>query len=1671
MPSKEHDTKYSLRHPILVAAGCPDSGNGAQVFLQFLASALERCVTLKIGASAADWLRESRLLAQSVVDLPGSPSPTAEDLASPIWGGIHGCIIARRGSLSQSNQSVDGLLALMILNACTGRREITQTALQGVKNCYTALASIEKLSEGWRLLANVDLLNAAAVENILKATTHPPARKFALLVLGYLASSMPTFASIAATAPINPSDTSTNPVNTPTDPHSPWDTSDALLDTASTEALDQNSTVERADASLKRIFQRGDSVIEWQRQVASYRSRNNRLALESWQSLPTDETCRVAARLSVFLADPDSPNHKPSIIALGSLLTSTPPHVLLHAPLCSGTDIVIDLDNACFKWTMPLLRENGNVSSTATKPEPVRIPFPQAWAAAVARVREGLGSRLLQYFGDLFDVDPNSAAWQMLLGQVEGLLKQVSDPAYPAFPGRWSNSISRVYLESCGSDLTASTCSLDLGLAPSAALYYFHPSPLEIRAVVQMVYDRLGLGLAVEAGTFTDEDVSPIPSDLKLTDGFKRLRHDYDATLRKIISQKSDLRTAITYLNELTILTASLLVFLVGGRGSRIGEVTFGAIFSDPECLWIEDKRVPHESSSRIVPKPSILSQALDQWLRAIRSVAERIAAHLPRDRAEKWKEITAGTFRFDAVAFESLEMQGKAVRRRPLEAAHVESVAQKYFAAPRNFMRHALVTRWAIVGEDRDLLRLLTGHASAGLAMPAVGAVYSPASAVHAARSILDHLLGKWVDGVEQGSKGPANVQFVALPGRRIFKVHGAHRDHLDQCGSTVFSQFHLAATCILSRLRNLLLEGQGPSKPLARLWLHLAAFDALHEEGDLRFIFSDLTNSIQRGSRGWIISWARSDAAPGLQVPAQIPTSVLLTNHFRETLHENVDYETVLRSAGEWLGATMPDVWSLPRGKDASTTASALLAAVSLWVDWQLPPALQYCYCPSSNAPLLDSSSSAELYSDSASMLPPTPPAQLSAAFEPGKWMDTLYRAINSLGSSRHRFGERKRRAALFARWVASIKFPRGGELACYLMLAVEVNVKRVRESRKDAIEFSSVATYLSSLKRFLLQNQSCDPDLFDQLDWREFCQELYSFATSEDAGKTAAEEAAKWLLGCWRTLGYLIPSIEALEHRGRHPRPSTPTAIASVSPNTWDRAATLWRSIEQPPIDQARLNVCALLLRVLPLRWGEIAALKADDFTQWGEMCIRPFGFSHLKSYSGTRRLAVEDSILTQVSDVVRQIEAQCSLGREDHMLLGSAKDKSGTIMLTSSWINQYITAHVQAVSGNPGLRIHSLRADSVSSLLYPEWRSAISSYVCGELSPARAKEIFDYVRDRAWRTDRARLAAGHAGIATTLGFYFHAWLPLRCLALHATLFRLRPSKHVLAGVNVSDAAMAKAIRRSPVNSIDGWQYVLNTHQKLMRDGGGSLSKDEGSATSSTLSTDSPTAEVAPPPQQETPAPVWSFSAPSLIDSSPALHVTYIALRLLGLTPIDTSNSVGLPDSGLVLKLEEKLKLGLADARPLRARIRGSIDGRAHGADIKMIRSGPGQSLIPVIAAMPLTALDRLADLLVSRHGVLEWEQVLRDCSEFLAESVVCLEVVFDRRHMSIDVCKRVSSLAGLVIGSPAFDVGPLPRVFAQPRAAELRNTVAKARWTTLIRVLCQAVRVLNHPTHLR
>lgn len=1643
------DLAKLLLHVLLKVAHAPASGGGAIVYIDLLRAGLAYLAQRSGSPAISDWHKEATNLRAQLAAQRNSrlAAPTAHDLRIPLWERLQQCVNAHNRT-ARLNAPVSALLALGTLHAVNSRVPVSLAFVQGIQSLYKSAAK-RKAHSDWYTISSADILTKNSLELVLPTLINSSAQKFVVHALAILESPAVSVASVNLyPAPqersfenqVGPSDAVTSTTESKPVPAIPSDRTEQ-----------QDSADEGGDDDLVRWFQPGDSIVRWHATRASFAHRNERLALLSWESLPVELTKQISRALSDILSSTATARKPAAALALLSLLTSTPLHVLLHAGLRAGTDFYINLGQGCLIWSVTDLLKIKAAQAVESLDHTemaggryFRIALPEVVVQFLRFLKSSTEAPASVH--ELFQVAPDSAAWHALVADVVQLLRQLGDRAYPANPGRWANSIARVYLETVTSDLMAAACSCSFELTPISAFHYFHPDAREINKACADVFQQLGLGPI--AAQESSEVVKGIARDDELKLGFLNMEREMRAHL-KCIRSRTTTDKRLTSFNALVELSAASFVFLTGSRGSKIDEIRVGSVYLSDEIVHLDDKDVVDERGSRLVPKSAFLSHVLSRLGHAQILVGRLVAESLPKNQGDKWRELARGEFRFDAIAFQRIECVRGRYCGKPLLAEDVERIAQGYFGQRKNFMRHVLITRWSTARLDRSLLRLITGHSTSGLQVPALGAVYSPKSAIMAARHPLEQLLGQWVVPLDAAEVVDFKPQFPELPGRRIHKNHRAHRlDLLQGVAGPRFDRWHLAAYEITTGVRNFLLSGHAPINPWAALWLHLLVFDGLHEADDLALIFLDLEHSLALGESGWIFKLRRKGNRDAHLNAVQAPTAVLL-HTLSPLLKVNSPgtYASILSDVTDWLRTAHPKAWaySKARGEESSSRADVLMASVRLWCDLCVPTALQYSYESTSNAAILDSHSASRILGVPGDLPDPVLPETNTdrRSFQVNEQLENIFRLVRDIGDNSKQLGELRERARLMKDGLQALGVLAPNTWPDLLARCIRQNINQVFDGDRSRLEFSSLSTYVSYLKPNFKMLAAEMPGDFDEIDWLEASHSLrgvdHTDEQSSPLRKEAQHDAVNWLLRTLREDGVSIPD-GALSNTGlRAMVPITSHPIVHVE----DEHLTHVRNVleqwfRETPIRALRADLALELLASDPLRWGELSCLSSRDLVHLLPLvCIQPSGFSQIKSHLSKRLLPMSTRAITLAGTLLARLaQAQQSVGHREFLFLDQVDGDVDRASLY--WLHSAITEVLHAFAATPNVRVHTLRARFISEAVFPGWRSLLRAWLCGSTGPVQLDRFFQYSANAAWRIDESRCLAGHGQDRTTLGFYVYPSFQVRALAMAATLAGQRPATALVASISTV-AAFKKQVRRVEAVRSDPWLFIQRHVPRIRR-------------------------HISAPVQF-----VNASRDDVTVDEQRVLQITttdiqYVALRLAGCSPTEAIDRTRFRASREDF-LEELISAELDGAKSLRQRVRGDTSGRAAAADTRTLVADTGQMFAALALKSGRAWNEALLALLTQTPTILPWHQLLLAIESGFGKTPWAVESICDIRYEDVTVSVKLNQLANLVASAPQRAVGRYPRVFVCLKQPNHQNTVIKARLTVMARLICRAYLLLS------
>ncbi|OOG88220.1 hypothetical protein B0E41_02835 [Hydrogenophaga sp. A37] len=1237
---------------------------------------------------------------------------------------------------------------------------------------------------------------------------------------------------------------------------------------------------------------------------------------------------------------------------------------------------------------------------------------------------EGSPGYLVEVF-DRIGVDINE-----LQARHHGTLRRLSDTNLQVWPGQWISGLCSAAVRVLGSELSAAFVLSQPGLAAPGALHYFHPQQDDLNRLSCEWLGHFGLRAHGQP-----DNVKEAPIDIfgneRLSTGFRKLIADIQDLSASISRNRGNEEALLSDFKALTVRSAALLVFTTASRGSRLDKLKCGSLLAHEELIHVEDKEVADGRGSRLLPKLDIHYWLLNGFLKAQTAASEKLVRQLPtKMRGDVLLELANQDLRFDAGCFQYFGRKGQRISRTPVSSADIGEVAQQYLQAPRNFMRHVVITHWTLARMDCTVLRALTGHAWASAEAPGPCATYAPTSLIAAIKAPLEQLLATWIVSPTQ-SQGHRAWPTHRLPLWRLFKVQGHYRKFItDGLQGPVFSRWHVAAMVMAEHIRHNLCSGQLPLGGKALMWLYLVFVDGLNEPQDLKAIF-DHGDVLTRGTYGWTARWRReADRRNGRLIALQAPTSLFLESHWSSI---SIDAkESIGTDLARWLTAIQPNHPSKDCTPDRAK--AILLAVASLWSDVAIPSALQTAYSTDTNAPFPSLRSAERLVNGfNRHTLPiTTSGSRPSLVHQSESALHRLLKLIHKVGDNQQRLGEQKARAAYFLGHAASLRGSNDGSWTNALIKAIQQNIELIQHGSRKALQFSSLSTYVSSITDFIISRQNLNLLEVEENDLQVLSIELLEHARRKDGPtKSDVQSAAFWLLRSLENQGFRVLLHPPASSFWRL-RPGRSRPVPVIDATDSDAAQTMLSATHTATqLNHDQLHLLVDLLQQVPLRWMEAATLDTTHILL-GRPALRvePSGFSHTKSTSSTRTLELPAALHGRLLDLARRVSAVSSSNRP--LLFSEASSGSDDEAVPSrhnedlAWVMRCIL--------EDDFRIHDLRANVVSSLIFPGWRKTFDRWVRHQASGDELRGQFEHSSQSAWSAERASVVAGHSHPVVGVSYYAFIWPFLRCLALASLNAHLVPGSEFLRHASLSSAALDKARQRSSDTASNPWNHLAS--KRFHRD------KLKGSNTPQPPTLHTPTVSMAIADQASAVAPVEELKQ----------HRS-LCLCSSGL-PLEDSMDMARIEPHHRDALNTYLaSLSSQDLESLRKREGGSSGQRSAAAEIDLIRSQAFEDLFKVLAPAAPHQLRRLLVLLSSRSGrdALP-ESSLSEVAGIFDGGDFKLEVIFGQRHFDAGAAARLSACKSLVMGQPVRDQGRAQRAFILQRSSEL-SLVAKARWRSV------------------
>lgn len=1625
------------KHGLLRVLNWPPFGGAVLTYLFMLED------SVKTSSYGRAWNREIQALIAAVTscNLADARVVTNRDLTYPYVKVQSACHRAREAALYTRKACVDQLYVRCVLYFSAQGKLIPLSVLKGLTQLYRYLANTSKGSqlESWRYLVDALENKEYPFSDHIRHIKKSGQRSFAIKLERIFKAPLPTPSNIKTLADIE------------------FELNKQSLAQAhtTTEAIQTRSDAERQksrprqdknneDAFISNginMFQRGASVLRYLISGTAYQSRSQRLGMSSRDAIPIEHMSRIAKALVHLFEQqaPSPPQEKDAnLLALLQLSLPLPFHVLMNVSLVDIHDIKLDLDNGCIKFNMGEMLELADWGEKDEKQ--IVLPLPVLVANALRQ--RWLARPTARYLGDLFDVQPNVKNWAFLEQAHRAVLKRCSDPKLKVWPSKWVGSVGNVYSHVLGDALEAAVCGLSPRLTTTNALYYFHPKAKDLERSSHKVFHYLGVGPVVrvvnESFVFSEKN----PTDETLRSGFEASLRALKFAAKGVKSSRT-LKSKLDCFNETVRLSAALLIFSYGGRGSKISELTNGSVYASSDFLHVDDKHVGQERDSRLVPKTQLAHKVLELFGLAQEALAHDLVQVLPKNKNEIWYEISKSEYRFNGVAFNTVSIEGRIARRKPVEAADVKAVAQIYFQSSRNFMRHVIVTKWTLDHLDHNLLRVITGHATSGLEMPAGASVYSPASAIQAAGLTLEKVLQTWISPALVKRQKSFSCGTLSIPLEKMTRLAKSFHSVIEKGNSgPLFSQWHLAAQRLLEEIRGLLLAGSMPQDQWAAVLLHVIIFDGFTERVDLEAIFKAGEKSFEFGANGWRIRWSRQGDKDKRFVPAQSSTASFL--------QEQSLWTRVSSIADAWGGI---DLWLsqqlclqfFKQDKHGVSLSEALLGIVTLWLDLHTPTILQLAYAACQHAPIPTTRSSLKLLGDKGVELLDSIDQRSHESY-PDQHLGQFFRIIHKIGSNHEDLGGLKARANQYDLAIAQIMPVAKGSLLEALHLCVCLNNELIRNNRNSRLEFSSISTYLGYLRSVLSEFAQHPIAEFTEIDFFDFSRALLIVVGGKDAendsGTTkiqrrdAQAAAATWFLKSLQSIGYPVPDA-ALEGRDEYLiAPSITTSVTHINDVELQAAKGMsqhWNC--EDSLRVARLDSAISLLKEVPLRWMECAALTSSSLLTWSSgVVIKPSGLSHIKSASGQRILPITSELQYKLATLQARIDAMNS-GVNSDVFLFLDKRENKSIGSSGIWLHRSLTDAMSWATGDERCRIHHLRARAINRKMFIDWERTFDGWQLGQHGPIQLRSYFEYTPEKAWRADEVRILAGHAYPSTTVLFYLYSHHLVRAMALAALSASTQPSEAMWQRVEAHGGSHGLSARDT-LGRRDAWLHFNRQLYPAHVDG-------------RVLQTSA---------QKEVPGTALKSGSIELTTHMNIFAaVIYVYLRIL-----DRSTNTALDISGVtvsqgkyldeVLRLLKKrsiFKTAVAWISQADVRSRESIGRFYNASHFKALFSAFSQQ-----SSSDVHNLINLFGGVTPTDGLIE---NLFDAATSLNSSEFCIEIINDVRYVDPELNARLGQHHSIRIGVPIKRQGKRAAIYLVHRDNRLGRLTRHSLQRTLLILL--------------
>lgn len=1613
------------------AAGVPEDFSGGAHMLPTLIHCIEAAQHLWPNASFGDWRTAAKASQMQLHELASKNTTAAakyfktatdESLiyrVSSKWPTRHGL---------RELQKVDALLGRTLVVHAQSQTLVPRELVQSLWTlCNHAQAQSQgNRSEDWQKVIELEVLDSHSLEQLAsRLGPKSPIRKFVQAALGILNTDIHPISpdKTCAISAEQTTNVETSLVDSGVRTVPP--TAGSTASTGEPPSSFDNDTGNGHGADTTRVAARlADS---------DYAPPLAKLGIPHRDHLLLDDLVKLTTALVRDLDSDDQKTQGFAVLGLVSFITATSDTFALQMPLTpKAGHIWLDLVAGSWCWDFNAYRYTHSVAIENSTVRPNIIPLPLVLLQKLRAAAQK--SMAPERVSDLIATIQREEAVD--LERFREYLRGIGDAAHPPYRGRLAKSLAAAILELTGSDMLAALLTAQFVFVAAAALFYFGPSYQTIYAQLSKVYAILGLG---EHSRPCLEEVRTgghhIPSFEVVHSGWQNLVRNIDSARSAALATKTQAE-AITGANHWMVLLCAAFVVQSAHRGTRLDQLTVGALASSATLFVLHDKAVdaPHDRSQpRLLGKTAAIET----------SVLSALECHA---LAAKVLGTGSSIQDPDTPIFCHFSMQ-EGERISPVSTRDVtKTIADHFDGAPANFARSLWVTELDADGCNRWLIRTLTGHTRD--VTRTTGAYFDvPASA---AASQLCEAMDKLTRRLF-GNSTLTYPQQIALP-RLWAPFENPHGDEqrsskLFQFASNLLSPITAAtlrATELAAQLRSTLLKGKVDLGTHALLLVHLLLVDLVPDPEIAMSAALNPATSFQHGTLRPTLKWNRKHFVHPVLLPLQAPTAhLLLGQQFEATSRHGLLHK--LKPLADLIpcmdGSEMQQemLWKV------------LCLASSCLRRLYLPPSLLAVSHPQVQSPCLNAGSLLRLAgaSDAHSLTSPPPRLNRDITQKHAKSQDIrgLTSTLNHFADPTKRLGERRARAteAIKAIQDMNVKWTSAG---LWLRDWVLEELSRSRDRAKHSYQLSSVSTYLSVLSNpaaFLAQTE---PEEWDEVDWNAYLNAIQHGITGkwptkklelEDRVKHAAGAIVRSLArhassippSVWSRLQLVNTTIGPVDS-------ASSVLITDMDLAKAGQIAAVWLA-EEPSV-RLRLEIRCLLGAFVPMRSSEAGNLKRTCLTAAGGLVIERSGFNNIKNEQSIRvwllSPEVHSSFLT-LSD-----ELACYTPHGDLLLRGTGADDEVDADLQAA---DYLNQALKAATLDKNARPHSLRGSTFQNLAWPNWQAQSRAFLLGRLTPETAHTWTKNCESNWISVAQASAAAGHAGIDSAIQNYLAGWPCVHALQAFSLLSRLETSPGYSKLLHLDDATWRKARSRAsasgktPVSRWGWYEQQQRPKRKLDRRSESQTRKVVLSARSD--SSGSRATSAADP------------TSPRGSQTTYKSKLHYMALRSLGM-PSERSLEVSKIPRSLTFALEADLpKTSLIAACTRRAR--DAPCERGVKADLVQLEGVRGEQLMEWITTLTPDLRESGMKLFVRIRGVHSeapfsnrWQALVASLPDGLG-----LVVQKGPSHMSRDELLNPDQLPRVRF-LPSRDLGQHPKVVVTPLKP---NRVLQSRLTSLVRVL--------------